>query len=437
MTEITRLQLFPLTAGVNGQDHLTIGGCDSVALAAEFGTPLYVYDEATLRHQCAEFKEAFESQYEKTNVIYAAKAFINQALAALLLEEGLGLDVDSEGDLGIARSAGCPLDNVYFVGNNKSASELNLALDWGVGRVVVDNFHELEMLDKLAGEKGIRQAILLRLSPAVDPHTHQYLATGVLDSKFGFTLASAGAAVSQAMAAGNLNLVGLHCHLGSPIFEVEPYQAAIEVLLGLAADMKREHGFELKELDIGGGYAVQYTLDTPAPPVSYYAEAIAAEITGQCRELELELPLLVIEPGRSIVARAGVALYTAGSSKDIPGVRRYVSVDGGMGDNIRPPLYGARYEAVVANKMGQENTEVVTISGKFCESGDILIRDIQLPEINAGDVVAIPVSGAYCLPMASNYNASFRPAVVMAKEGRARLIRRRETLEDLIRPDVM
>lgn len=437
MAEFPLRALFPLTADVNAQGHLNIGGCDAVQLAAEFGTPLYVFDEATLRHQCADFKEAFERRYPGTVVAYAAKAFINQALALLLMEAGLGLDVDSVGEAGITRSVGFPMDRVYFIGNNKSATELNLALDWGVGRIVVDNFHELAMLDELAGEKGIRQDILLRLSPAVDPHTHQYLATGVLDSKFGFTLASAEEALTQAMAADNLSLLGLHFHLGSPICETEPYEKAIDVVLEIAADMKRQCGFELKELDIGGGFAVQYTLDRSAPPIARYAEVIAARINGKCRELAMALPRLVIEPGRAVVARAGVALYTAGSSKDIPGVRRYVSVDGGMGDNIRPPLYGARYEAALANKMRQENTEVVTISGKFCESGDILIRDVRLPEVVAGDIIAIPDCGAYCLPLSSNYIASFRPAVVMVSEGRARLIRRRETLEDLIRCDMV
>ncbi len=437
MTEFPLRVLFPLTADIDSQGHLIIGGCDAVQLAAEFGTPLYVFDETTLRHQCAGFKEAFERYYPGTVIAYAAKAFVNQALALLLMQEGLGLDVDSVGEAGIARSVGFPMGRVYFIGNNKSAAELTLALDWGVGRIVVDNFHELAMLDKIAGEKGIRQDVLLRLSPAVDPHTHQYLATGVLDSKFGFILASAEEAISRAVAADNLSLLGLHFHLGSPIYETEPYEKAVEVVLELAADMKRQHAFELRELDIGGGFAVQYTLDKPAPPVASYAEVIAARISGRCRELAMEPPRLVVEPGRAVVARAGVALYTVGSSKDIPGVRRYVSVDGGMGDNIRPPLYGARYEAALANKMHQDNTEVVTISGKFCESGDILIRDVRLPEVVADDIVAIPDCGAYCLPLSSNYIASFRPAVVMVGEGKARLIRRRETLEDLIRYDMV
>jgi diaminopimelate decarboxylase len=270
----------------------------------------------------------------------------------------------------------------------------------------------------------------------VDPHTHKYIATGVIDTKFGFPMLEGEEAVSQAIGAPHLNLIGLHFHIGSLIHEVEPYELAIERVLQFAREMKTEHGFELKELDIGGGFAIQYTRNAPAPPVSVYARAVATRITERCRELELTLPQLIVEPGRAIVGQAGVALYTVGAIKDIPGIRRYVSVDGGMGDNIRPALYGAQYEAVVANKMTEKEAGEVAISGKFCESGDILIRDISLPELRIGDIIALPSCGAYCLPLASNYNASLRPAVVMVGEGRAHLIRRRETLSDLTRCDI-
>jgi diaminopimelate decarboxylase len=429
------ITLFPLTTEVNSRGHLVIGGCDSLELAAEFGTPLYVFDEASLRSKCAEFKAEFAERYPGTRVIYAAKAFINTALARLLKEEGLGLDVVSAGELHIARAAGFPLDRVYQHGNNKSPEELKLALEWRVGRIVVDNFGELKMLDEIAGKQGVKPDILLRLSPGVDPHTHKYIATGVIDTKFGFPMLEGEEAVSQAIGAPHLNLIGLHFHIGSLIHEVEPYELAIERVLQFAREMKTEHGFELKELDIGGGFAIQYTRNAPAPPVSVYARAVATRITERCRELELTLPQLIVEPGRAIVGQAGVALYTVGAIKDIPGIRRYVSVDGGMGDNIRPALYGAQYEAVVANKRAEKEAEEVTISGKFCESGDILIRDISLPELRSGDIIALPSCGAYCLPLASNYNASLRPAVVMVGEGRAHLIRRRETLSDLTRCD--
>ena len=435
--EIPKLPLFPATAGVNEDGHLVIGGCDSVALAEEFGTPLYVFDESGLRGNCAGLKSEFGKRYPGTEAVYASKAFINKAMALILMEEGLGLDVVSAGEMGIARSVDFPMDRVYFHGNNKSAEEIRMALDWGVGRIVVDNFHELALLREIAGERGVVPDILLRLSPGVDPHTHQYNTTGIIDSKFGIPMFNGEEAVAAAMSAPELNLVGLHFHLGSSIFEVEPYQKGIEIILAFAAVMKRKHGFELGELDIGGGFAVQYTLDEPASPVAAYADVIASTLTSECRKLELPLPRLVIEPGRSIVARAGVALYRVGVVKDISGVRCYVSVDGGMGDNIRHALYGARHEALVANRMFEKGEKKVTISGKFCESGDILIRDIILPPVSAGDMIAVADCGAYCLPLASNYNASFRPAVVLVKEGKARLIRRRESLEDLTRCDLV
>ncbi len=434
---MSRLSLFPTTAEVNNQGHLVIGGCDTVDLAAEFGTPLYLFDESSLRSKCAEFKAEFGRRYKDTKVIYAAKAFINGALATIFEEEGLGLDVVSGGELGIAQSVGFPLDKVYFHGNNKSAEELTLALKWGVGRIVVDNFHELGILTKMAKEQGSTIDILLRLTPGVEPHTHRYIATGVVDSKFGFPLLNGEEAIVQAMSASALNLVGLHFHLGSLIFGVEPYQEAIELVLDFAAEMKHKHRFEPRELDVGGGFAIQYTLDSPAPPISAYAEVIASGIISKCRELKLDLPRLIIEPGRSIVGPAGVALYEVGVVKDIPGVRCYVSVDGGMGDNIRPALYGAKYEAVVADKMLEKEGREVTIAGKFCESGDILIRDIALPPVSAGDIIAIPGCGAYCLPQSSNFNASLRPAIVLVNKGRARLIRRRETLTDLTKCDLI
>ena len=433
----SRLSLFPLTTEVNNQGHLVIGGCDSVELAAEFGTPLYVFDEPSLRSKCAEFKAEFGQRYADTTVIYAAKAFLNKALALLLMEEGLGLDVVSAGELGIAQSVGFPLGKVYFHGNNKSAEEIKLALDWHIGRIAVDNFHELSMLEGMAKERGDTPDILLRLTPGIEPHTHKYIATGVIDSKFGLPLAHWDEAVARAVSAPNLNLVGLHFHIGSLIFETEPYQKSIELVLDFAAEVKSKYGFELKELNVGGGFAIQYTLDSPAPSIAVYAEAIASKIIDKCRELKLALPQLIVEPGRSIVGQAGVALYRAGVVKDIPGVRRYVSVDGGMADNIRPALYGAKYEAVTANKMSAKEAGKVTIAGRFCEAGDILIRDIDLPPVSAGDIIAIPGCGAYCLPEASNYNASLKPAIVLVREGKAHLIRRRETLEDLSRCDLI
>jgi len=432
-----KLSLFPLTAEVSKQGHLIIGGCDAVELAAEFGTPLYLFDEFNLRNKCTELKAEFSQRYGDTTVIYAGKAFINRALALIFKEEGLGLDVVSAGELGIAQSVGFPPDKVYFHGNNKSAEEIRLALKWHIGRLVVDNFHELKLLGEIAKESGYSPDILLRLSPGVDSHTHKYVATGVVDSKFGFPLVSGEEAVAQVMSAPSLSLVGLHFHLGSLIFEAQPYQESIEFIISFAAKMKQKYNFELRELNVGGGFAIQYTPDSPAPPISVYAEAIAAKVISKCRELKLTLPRLVVEPGRAIVGQAGVALYKVGVVKDIPGVRCYVSVDGGMADNIRPALYGSRYEAVVANKMLEREARKVTIAGKFCESGDILVEGVNLPPVSAGDIIAIADCGAYCLPMASNYNASLKPAIILVKEGKAHLIRRRETLDDLTRCDLV
>lgn len=429
--------IFPETSQVDSRGHLIIGGCDAVELANSFGTPLYVFDEATLRRQCRGFVTEFGQRYPDCWVIYASKAFLCRALARIFMEEGLGLDVVSGGELAIGRSVGFPMERVYFHGNNKGPEELRLALEWGVGRVVVDNFHELSLLNGLAQEGGITQEILLRLSPGIDPHTHRHTTTGITDSKFGFPMATGQAeeAVVQAQAASQLRLVGLHVHLGSPIYETEPYIEAVDTVLGFAATMKQRHGFILSEFSPGGGFAIQYTRDRPAPPIAAYAQAIAQRLVERCQELSLEPPRLVVEPGRAVVGQAGVALYRVGAQKAIPGVRKYVSVDGGMGDNIRPALYGAAYEALVANKALAKPQEQVTIAGKYCESGDILLRDVLLPPLEPGDILAVPSSGAYCLAMASNYNASLKPAIALVKDGQARLIRRRETWEDLLAAD--
>jgi diaminopimelate decarboxylase len=453
--ELPLAGILPLTAAVSDDGHLTIAGCDTVALAREFGTPLYVFDEETLRHQCRDFQAQFRSRHSDTAISYAGKAYLGRALAALLAEEGMNLEVVSGGELAIARSVDFPPERITFHGNNKSEGELREALACGIGRVAVDNFHELALLDRLAQETGKRQAIWLRLSPDIDPHTHHHTTTGVLDSKFGFPISTGQAeeAVAQALAMPSLELVGLHAHLGSPILEVEPFQRAVDVLMAFAARMGQRHGFRLRELSPGGGFAVQYLEDVPAPSVAEYAEAIVTALRQAERAHGLPSPRLIVEPGRAVVSRACVALYGVGASKDIPGVRKYVAVDGGLSDNIRPALYGARYSAVVANKLAPSTSsrggpasggssgravegERVTIAGKFCESGDVLLRDAYLPRLEAGDLLAVAMAGAYSLPMSSNYNASLRPAIVMVKEGSARLIRRRETYDDLTRCDV-
>jgi len=436
-TSLALARVLPVTAEVNGAGRLAVGGCDLVDVAREFGTPVYVFDEETLRGQCRAFLEAFRSHYPQTAVAYAAKAYLGRALAAIVAEEGLDLDVVSGGELAIARSVGFPAERIHFHGNNKSQEELEEALDYGIARVIVDNFHEIHLLDAVAQARRVKQRVLLRLSPSIDPHTHAHTTTGTTDNKFGVPLATQGeAALRQLMAAPGLDLAGLHVHLGSPIFEREPFAQAVDVVLEFAARMQREHGFELQEFSPGGGFAVDYTLDQHAPSPDDYAETVISALRAALKTHGLPEPHLFIEPGRSIVARAGVALYTVGSSKDVPGVRRYVAVDGGMGDNIRPPMYDSRYSGLVANKPLEDRRETVTVSGKYCESGDLLLKDADLPPLEPGDVLAIPASGAYNLAMASNYNATLRPPIVLVANGEAKLMRRRETYEDLMRADV-
>ncbi len=435
MEQTARLPLFPTGAQVNSAGHLVVGGCDATELAARFGTPLYVYDEAQLRRNCQEVKGEFGKRYPNSRVIFACKAATLKAVLKVVQEEGFGLDIVSGGELSIAHAAGFPTAEICFPGNNKSADELRLALELGVGRIVVDNFHELAMLSEMAGDRDRKVDILLRLTPNVDPHTHKYTITGSLDSKFGLPLDRADEAVKMVMATPALNLMGFHFHIGSQIFEVDPYVGALEHVLDIAAELTKKYHFSLKELSMGGGFAVQYVLDQPAPAIAYYADPITATLKARAAKLHLPLPKLIIEPGRFIVARAGVAIYTIGSMKEIPGVRTYVAVDGGMADNIRPALYQAKLEAVVANRMRASTTGKYTIAGKFCESGDILITDIELPAPASNDLLAVPVCGAYNIPESMNYNAFYKPAVVMVRDGRARLIRRRETVDDLLRTE--
>ncbi len=429
--------LFPFTAKVNDDAHLTLGDCDVTDLVSEFGTPLYVLDDATLRGMCREFASEFQSRYANTLVAYASKAFTSPAIARVIAEEGLGLDVVSGGELAVAKAVGFPPERIYFHGNNKAADELEFALDYHIGRIVVDSFHELDLLNEIAKSRGVRQDIMLRLSPSVDPHTHVHTTTGILDSKFGFSVETGdgGRAIKGALQASNLDLIGLHFHLGSPIFELEPYAIAIDTVLTFAAQFKSE-GLQLQEFSPGGGFAIGYVMQQPPPPIYDYAEVITTTVKTRCSDLGFGEPQLTVEPGRSIIGRSGVALYTVGAIKDIPTVRKYVSLDGGMGDNIRPALYDSQYEAVIANRMSDASSETVTLAGKFCESGDVLIKDISLPALEPGDIVAIPSSGAYAPSMASNYNLNPRPPIVVVADGNARLIRRRETYEDLMHTDV-
>ncbi|MBM4405005.1 MAG: diaminopimelate decarboxylase [Chloroflexi bacterium] len=433
------LPIFPKTAVIGPDNRLSIGGIEAAALAKTYGTPLYVFDEQTLRSQCRSYKQEFGKRYPSVQVLYASKALLLAPLVKLIAEEGLGLDVVSGNEAAIARAAGLPAERAYFHGNNKTPDELELALKWKIGRIVVDNFHELKLLDELAAKAKRKQDILLRISPGVDPHTHHKTTTGITDSKFGFTLENGQAmeAVRLAQEARSLNLIGIHIHLGSPIYEVAPYAEGINVIFGFIAKARDKHGLKLLEFSPGGGFPIRYVVDKAPPPLANYAETITAALKAACKRHKFDLPKLVLEPGRSIVGRAGVALYTVGATKTIPGVRKYVSVDGGMGDNIRPAIYGSKYEAFVANRVESKEREKVTIAGKYCESGDVLIKDYKLPKVRAGDIIAIPASGAYCIAMSSNYNAVSRPAIVLVNKGRSKLWRRRETAEDLMRNEVL
>lgn len=425
--------LWPMTAERDAAGRLIVGGVAISRLAEELGTPLYVYDEATIRAQCAAYRELFSARYPCTRVVYAAKAYLSAWLLRIIEAEGLWLDVVSGGELYLAHWAGFPLSRVIFHGNNKTEEELRLALTLGVGEIVVDNHHELDLLERIVPEVAVSVDILLRINPGVDVHTHAYRKTGIVDSKFGLLIepGDAAAAVERAKAIPGVRLKGYHAHIGSQILETEPFVAAIDTLSAFAADMWARHGVEPVQISPGGGWGIQYASEEPAGGLEAYADAVAGAMLAAAARHGFAPPLLTVEPGRSIVGPAGVAVYRVGAIKEIPGIRRYVSVDGGMADNIRPALYGARYEAVLANRVGGERA-VVTIAGKYCESGDVLIRDIEMDLPVAGDLVAIPAAGAYSLAMASNYNMALRPAVAVVNNGDYRVGQRRERYEDLV-----
>ena len=429
-----KLDLFPLTARVNAHNHLEIAGCDVVDLAREFGTPLYIFDDAHLRARAAEIRDAFQTRGQNSLVLYATKAYYSPYIARLFKDAGLGIDVTSEGELEIARRVGLSPDKIYLHGNNKTPTEIRAALVLGVNHIVVDNLDEIELLARLADETRVTPRVLLRLAPAIDPHTHRYLATGIAESKFGLPMQT-GAAMEAARRisqhAARIALVGLHAHIGSQIFDLEPYRDTIVALTDFAQELASAIGFELQELDLGGGWGVPYTDEQGSLDVNVVADTIVSSIKNL--KLENENLKLIFEPGRALVAQSAVAVYAVGSIKEIHGVRTYVSVDGGMGDNIRPALYGAQYTARVANKMNDAPTARVAIAGRYCEQGDILINEVALPRVSVGDLIAIPCAGAYQLPMASNYNLIPRPAVIAVRDGNARVIRRREAIEDMLR----
>ena len=424
-------KILPDAGAVNDRDHLEIGGCDALELTERFGTPLIVYDKATLENRAAAFSAALTPE----QVVYAGKSFICVAVCRLIADLGLSLDVCTGGELATARAASFPADRIVFHGNNKSEEELELARDYGVGRIVVDSFDEIERLAKV----GVRTRLLVRVTPGVEAHTHEYVQTGQEDSKFGFTLAGGVAleALRRATAVDGCMLVGVHAHIGSQIFEMTAYDLAVERIVGFLKKAREEIGFEPDELNLGGGLGIAHTGDEITPDPTDAVGRIATGVESRFAEAGLPAPRLFMEPGRAISGSAAVTLYRVGTVKTIPGVRTYVSVDGGMSDNIRPALYGARYEAMLANRMSAPAGPLVTIAGKHCESGDVLIRDVHMPEdVAPGDLVCIPATGAYTYSMAGNYNRVPRPAVVMVEDGEATEIVRRETYDDLLHNDV-
>ncbi|MFC5448022.1 diaminopimelate decarboxylase [Paenibacillus aestuarii] len=427
------------TSKINDQGHLEIGGVDATKLVAEYGSPLYVYDEALIRTRCREFVEAFQASGFKYQVAYASKAFCVMAMCRIVSEEGMSLDVVSDGELYTALQAGFPAERIHFHGNNKTPEEIAMAIDAKIGCFVVDNFIELHLLNEIASEKRQKVKILLRITPGVEAHTHEYISTGQMDSKFGFDLGNGSAlrAVQESIQLSHIELLGVHSHIGSQIFEVEGFYIAAEKVAGFAVQVRQELGFTFKVINLGGGFGIRYVEgDTPLS-VAAYVKAITDAIKINFTKNDYPLPEIWVEPGRSIVGDAGTTLYTVGTTKEIPGVRKYVAVDGGMTDNPRPALYEAVYEAMLANRATEAPEELVSIAGKCCESGDMLIWDLKLPQVKAGDVLAVSCTGAYNYSMASNYNRIRRPAVVFVKDGQSDLVVKRESYADIVGNDVV
>jgi len=428
------------TVSASNEGHLLIGGCDAVELARRYGTPLYVLDEGRVREAMRAYRRAMEESYPKGRVLYAGKALLTAAMCRIAAEEGLGLDVVSGGELYTALTAQFPPERIYFHGNNKSDEELDMAVQAGVGRIVVDNEGELERLERAAQRAGRPADVLLRITPGVAADTHSYVRTGQLDSKFGIPMArgQALAAAKRAAASPWLRLQGYHSHIGSQITDLSPYDAAVDLMVRFLAEAQRETGVAAQQLNMGGGLGIRYLDEQDVPAPDAFVRRIARRVLARVEEAGLPAPELLLEPGRSIVGPAGVTLYTVGFVKRIPGVRTYVMIDGGMGDNPRVALYRTRHRAVLANKLGAAPAAgPVAVAGKYCESGDVLIEELHGPEPEPGDVLAVFDTGAYNFSMASNYNRIPRPAMVLVHQGRHELMVRRETYADLVARDVV
>ena len=424
----------------NAKGHLTIDGIDTVDLACEFGTPAYILSENTIRENCRIYRKAAAEHFgPEATQLYASKAFCCAAVYKIAMEEGLGIDCVSGGELYTAKLAGFPAGRIYFHGNNKTDRDIADALDMGVGTFVVDNAEELDALDSAAYERGITQEIMLRITPGIDPHTHRAISTGNVDSKFGSAVATGQALqiVRSALSKKSVRLTGLHCHIGSQIFETEPFEDAAKIMIKFIAEIKNVCRYEIKKLSLGGGLGVRYT---EYDRVIDYTEAIskiAMVVKSLSAEYKITVPQIILEPGRSLVAAAGVTLYTVGSCKEIPGFKNYISVDGGMTDNPRYALYQSQYTALIANRAGESKNYRATIAGRCCESGDLIGENMEIQKASRGDILAVLVTGAYNYSMASNYNRIPRPPVIMIKDGIPRVIVRRETYADITANDVL
>lgn len=424
---------------VNESGNLTIGGVDTVKLAEQYGTPAYVFDENEIRKNLRAFKSSIDENYGGNGlVLYASKAFCCKEMCRICKQEGTGLDVVSGGELYTALSVDFPAENIVFHGNNKTYDELEMAVENGVGRIIVDNIYELKTLNEIAEKQGKTAGIMFRIKPGIDAHTHSFIRTGQIDSKFGFALETGEAmeAIKLAASMPNINLRGLHCHIGSQIFDIDPFELAATVMLDLFKAVKDETGLELGELNLGGGFGIKY-LDSDKPkPYGDYMNNVAKVVKEHSAKLGLKTPFILIEPGRSIVGAAGITLYTVGAVKEIPNIRTYVSIDGGMGDNPRYALYQSSYELVCANKANEERSETVTVAGKCCESGDLIQENTKLQPVEPGDIIAVLSTGAYNYSMASNYNRIPRLPAIMVKDGESRIIIKRETYEQVSECDV-
>ncbi len=424
---------------VNKKGHLTIGGADAVELAERFGTPAYILDENVIRANCRAYRKAAVAEFGADALpLYASKALCFTGIYRIAAEEGMGVDCVSGGELYTAKVAGFPAERIYFHGNNKTDRDIRDAMDMGVGRFVVDNLDELEAVSAEARRRGVTQGILLRITPGIDPHTHRAVVTGNVDSKFGSAIVTGQAMeiVKKAISTDGVDLIGLHCHIGSQIFDIDPFADAADIMIRFISDIKAECDFEIRELNLGGGLGVRYTEDDREIDYAKAIADIAKIIRSYCAEQGISMPRIILEPGRSLVAAAGATLYTVGSVKEIPGFRNYVSVDGGMPDNPRYALYQSRYTALVANKASMPRDYRATLAGRCCESGDLLGEDMPMQKPERGDIMAVLVTGAYNYSMASNYNRLPRPPVIMVKDGEARVAVRRESYEDIVRNDV-